>query len=355
MSTPGQFRDKPRRDPSSPRRVRGGVRCESKVWPPEHLSWLARAFAALLFGGAERETVNLAFDYARKGQTRRIEALPGRLEAVVQGHRYTPNTATIAFPALSHAEWDRVIEAISDEPAVAAKLLASEMPRSIDQLFASCGFDLLPSTAARLTITHTEPEHDALDHHALCVAVLATEMLEKDPFLVFTLRGLASEELIERLRQRRSALSTVGRSTSLQGQPRVSGGLPPLEDSAINFWTLGADFDHFDTTPRSAKVTHPMLRRLGASPFSESKFPLVGLLATCYDAISQDALAEDNDTHAGTPSDAAATNTSGRSAPNSSASETAPVRTAAEVVASRIAARRAAKPRAAARAKKPGA
>ena len=30
-----------------------------------------------------------------------------------------------------------------------------------------------------------------------------------------------------------------------------------------------------------------LLRRIGPSPFTGAKFPLAGLLATCYDAISQ--------------------------------------------------------------------
>jgi hypothetical protein len=34
-------------------------------------------------------------------------------------------------------------------------------------------------------------------------------------------------------------------------------------------------------------VSHPILRRLGQSPFVNATFPLVGLLASCYDTISQ--------------------------------------------------------------------
>ena len=39
--------------------------------------------------------------------------------------------------------------------------------------------------------------------------------------------------------------------------------------------------------PRVApEVDKPLLRRLGASPF-EARFPLVGLLATCYELVSE--------------------------------------------------------------------
>ena len=40
---------------------------------------------------------------------------------------------------------------------------------------------------------------------------------------------------------------------------------------------------------------HPLLRRLGPSPFESSRFPFVGLLATCYDVISKAALMNDDE------------------------------------------------------------
>ncbi|MBY0260823.1 MAG: hypothetical protein K2Q20_00665, partial [Phycisphaerales bacterium] len=45
------------------------------------------------------------------------------------------------------------------------------------------------------------------------------------------------------------------------------------------------------------EVSHPLLRRVGPSPFVGAKFPLVGLLATCYDVISQSVI----DSAAGEP------------------------------------------------------
>jgi hypothetical protein len=42
-------------------------------------------------------------------------------------------------------------------------------------------------------------------------------------------------------------------------------------------------------------VSHPLLRRMGASPFQGAKFPMVGLLATCYDVISQEMVRESSD------------------------------------------------------------
>src|SRR5204863_8879820 len=40
--------------------------------------------------------------------------------------------------------------------------------------------------------------------HVCCVMALLAEKLSRDPFLIFQLRGLAKEDLLERLRQKRA-------------------------------------------------------------------------------------------------------------------------------------------------------
>jgi hypothetical protein len=46
-----------------------------------------------------------------------------------------------------------------------------------------------------------------------------------------------------------------------------------------------------DLSLRPPEVSHPLLRRLGASPWTgPGSFPLVGLLASCYEVASNDVL-----------------------------------------------------------------
>jgi len=42
-----------------------------------------------------------------------------------------------------------------------------------------------------------------------------------------------------------------------------------------------------------------LLRRLGPSPFPEGRFPLIGLMATCYQLIGEAAIREDEDADTG--------------------------------------------------------
>lgn len=74
------------------------------------------------------------------------------------------------------------------------------------------------------------------------------------------------------------------------GSAEAQGG--PLDACIDRFWEAGAGVDELEFALEPPAVSHPLLRRLGASPFRESRFPMVGLLATCYEIIGADARGE---------------------------------------------------------------
>ena len=62
-----------------------------------------------------------------------------------------------------------------------------------------------------------------------------------------------------------------------------------LESSVEDFWRPGPQMAALRREPPAEYAAHALLRRLGPSPLP-GKFPLVGLLASIYDAVSDDAL-----------------------------------------------------------------
>ena len=63
--------------------------------------------------------------------------------------------------------------------------------------------------------------------------------------------------------------------------------VPPLDQDVGRFWDAGPELAEVDLQLEPPAVSKPLLRRLGPSPFDQASFPLVGLLATCYDVISE--------------------------------------------------------------------
>lgn len=69
----------------------------------------------------------------------------------------------------------------------------------------------------------------------------------------------------------------------------------PLDESLASFWEVGDELKNLDTPIVPPTLNCVLLRRLGASPFPEGRFPLIGLMATCYQLIGEQAIREDED------------------------------------------------------------
>lgn len=286
---------------AKPRRVRGGLRLSKKEWPPR-LGWAAAKWFDYASRAAGADTMKIGHEYARLGQTRQMDIQPGTITGRVQGRVYEAYRVTITIPPLSPETWTSLIGAMAEQAIFSAKLLAGELGPGIDELFESRGTSLLPAPGATgadavttaCTCGHGEP----WCRHACCLALLAAEAIERDPLTLFTLRGLRGSELVERLREgraSRAAAPAPGAARRAIGGPDWPGlrdrdPAPPLDQCLGDFWEAGPELDQVETPLRPPRVHHALLRRLGPSPFEDAKFPLVGLLATCYDTISRAAL-----------------------------------------------------------------
>lgn len=286
-------------------------------------SWASARLMRLAETYAPGDQLALGFEYAQLGQTRTMEIKPGLVSARVQGRMPSGYKVTLRLPTFTPEQWEPVTSAMSAQAKYAAALLAGELPSNIEDLFAPAGLNLFPTEpsalgcscecdifkaqsqapAALRPASRTKkgapqpPPHQPWCKHICCVMYLVAERLAQQPLTIFSIRGLPEGDLIERLRQHRAlaGLQRAGGATAPVYQPHLSNlprGDTPLEESALMFWTSAEPdaLDALDMPIEPPEVSHPLLRRVGPSPFTGSKFPLVGLLATCYDVISESAI-----------------------------------------------------------------
>lgn len=285
---PRQPRPRPQRE--QPRRVVGGVKL-LKLEPDER-DWAAQRWLRLLDDIAEGEVVRTGLEYAQLGQTRSVEILPGVVEALVQGRRPRAYQVELRLPPIPPAGWDRIADAIIEDSSLAAPLLTGQLPRHIEDVFPAADATLFPPDVKSIHPSCTcGVAEGTWCKHAVCAARVVSDALHRDPLLIFRLRGQDADDLLERLRRRRAAHGSV-LGVSPAYAPRIN--LPPesipsgLEESLESFWTGDvAAAERIDTSPRRATPSHALLRRLGPSTFQEARFPLVGLLASCYDEIAE--------------------------------------------------------------------
>src|SRR3954449_12120196 len=81
-----------------------------------------------------------------------------------------------------------------------ALLLNNEMPRQIDEAFLAAGASLFPKTRAELKTSCDCPDHGDPCKHIAAVHYVLGDALDRDPFLLFELRGRGRDLVLDALR-----------------------------------------------------------------------------------------------------------------------------------------------------------
>jgi uncharacterized Zn finger protein len=98
----------------------------------------------------------------------------------------------------------RVLKAMAARARYAADLLAGRLPEDVESAFQGTGRSLLPLDAGDVVSRCSCAEGEEPCAHAGALAVLLGDRLQDDPFLVFLLRGVPREELLQGLQRART-------------------------------------------------------------------------------------------------------------------------------------------------------
>jgi uncharacterized Zn finger protein len=151
--------------------------------------------------------------YAEDGAVSCFNVNPGEIQAKVHG-RKTYNV-TLGLPALTATQWERAIERIRQESRFMASLLAGEMPIGLDETFREAGASLYPRVPKELQ-THCDcPDWANPCKHVAAVCYVMAEVLDRDPWLLFDLRGRTKEKILAALQP----IQTENSATEIDYQP----------------------------------------------------------------------------------------------------------------------------------------
>lgn len=134
---------------------------------------------------------------ARAGRVGGITVEPGRFVAAVeQGDDLL--TVTGGVPVLDDADLAGLAETVAAEVGRVAALLAGDLPHSLVEHAEESGVELLPHGSELTTHCSCEPWTDPCPH-AVAVLQQLTWLLDADPFVLLTLRGMERDDLLARL------------------------------------------------------------------------------------------------------------------------------------------------------------
>jgi uncharacterized Zn finger protein len=143
--------------------------------------------------------------YARAGRVHDLSIAPGLVSARVTGSRRTPYEVTLRIAVLAPAAWDGAVAAMGEQAVFAAELLAGRMPNHIDEAFRAARSSLFPTARGDLATDCSCPDWANPCKHVAATHYVLGEAFDKDPFLLFELRGRGRDDVLAALRRLRGA------------------------------------------------------------------------------------------------------------------------------------------------------
>jgi len=264
--------------PKPAREVKGGIKAQSRRGAFA-TSWWGQRWLKVLESFDIGERLSRGRTYARKGQVMDIEIEKGAVRATVQGSRSHPYKVEVRFRPLSRAQWHQVAKDLGDRFISLARLLAGEMPEDIENVFDSAKLSLFPHRLRDLETACSCPDWSNPCKHTAAVFYLLAEEFDRDPFLLFKLRGLAREELFELLGYSPAAAPALPEPDRM-GVTEPVPAEPLLEPAA--FWG-GEELpgDLFGEV-RLPEVAAALPKRLGSFPFWRGKALFLEALEPFY-------------------------------------------------------------------------
>jgi uncharacterized Zn finger protein len=277
----GRWYNYPFFKPSIPREAKGGIKSQSKRGTFGE-SWWARRWIAVLESFDIGARLGRGRSYARRGQVVSIEIEKGNVSAKVQGSRPKPYDIKLQIKTLAARDWQRLAKALSRKAIFVAKLLAGEMPPDIEKVFQEAGLSLFPERMKDLNTECSCPDWSNPCKHIAAVYYLLGEEFDRDPFLIFQLRGMSREELVESLSA--SERKTVPRKAAAKAKSRGK-----EQDSTLDlskFWDgdpLPNDLFGDVTIPQ---VSAGLPKRLGSFPLWRGKVRFLDKMEMIYSQAS---------------------------------------------------------------------
>ena len=167
-------------------------------------SWWGQAWVDALESSARLDPSRLGRgrSYARQGAVGALMIDPGRVRSRVSGSHGRHYVTEVEVRRIPDAAWDPVVDALASKSAHAAALADGELDPAIVADVRAAGVELLPSPDD-LRPHCTCPNWAEPCKHAAAVCYLVAAELDRDPFLLFLLRGLPREALVAMMAERR--------------------------------------------------------------------------------------------------------------------------------------------------------
>jgi len=217
--------------------------------------------------------------------------LEGRtILALVQLYGQPAYTVRITFDAFSRDQWDQLFANVRDWRALASSLGAADLPLEIQTAFSKAKLRFMPERYADLHLECGCPDWLKPCAHLVAAWLRFGRDFERDPLLLFQLRGMDRKELLDLLRG--------GATPAPEPQPELE------EDEETEAETIPVRLQPLPTDPETYWAERPfpalppdagerrllddgLLEKVGPAPFAPNWRDLEPQFHRVYDSVYQ--------------------------------------------------------------------
>jgi uncharacterized Zn finger protein len=215
-------------------------------------TWWGQRFIEALEDFTDSGRLQRGRSYSTDNRIKQWLLQNGKVEAKLRGnvnpyygvYKEPTYKVSVQMAHLSAAQWQKIIQKLSQRASFIARLLLNEIPENIETVFADLGVHLLPNDYRDFKVACNCPDYEVPCKHIAGVCYRLAGQLDQDPFLLFEMRGLAPEKLLQELANSSlgKVLSDAKSSTTVELVPVASFYTRPVltelphEISLKGFW-----------------------------------------------------------------------------------------------------------------------
>jgi uncharacterized Zn finger protein len=266
-------------------------------------TWWGQRFIAALEQFTDPARLGRGRSYASGGRILEYTLAKGTVTAKVRGsinpyfgvYKEPIYKTTITIKAISAADWTKVIHKIASRADLVTKLLMNEMPDTIEDAFSGLGLHLLPHSERDFETCCSCPDWANPCKHIAGVYYLLASALDRDPFVMFELRGLSRDDLHAELV--RSPLGKILASALTSDdvpplEPVESYYTSPTKEPAVvvashkEFWTGAKRLPALPATTSQTGVSALLIKKQGDyPPFWHKDVSFISVMEELYDRV----------------------------------------------------------------------
>lgn len=265
-------------------------------------TWWGQRFIAALEQFTDPGRLGRGRSYAHNGKILAYMLAGGTVRATVRGSTnpyygvYTEPRykTTITLKPIAAADWAKVIARIGSRADLVTRLLLSEMPETIEEAFSDLNLHLLPHNKREFATTCSCPDYENPCKHIAGVYYRLAADLDRNPFVMFELRGLSRDDLHAQLTQSPlgKVLASALTADDVAVQPVESYRTHPATELATaeaaykEFWTGARRLPAPPAPPAHAPVPALLVKKQGDyPPFWPKDASFIAVMEELYERV----------------------------------------------------------------------